>query len=125
MSYDKQTWVDGDLITAEKLNHIEDGIANAGGGTASMTVNVTDTTVDDFTFTLDKTFVEIKAVMDAGGLVAFNMEGSTGIAAFVADSVCCHIFRTQGEQLYSFELYIDATESPSGFRDIYQLTYSS
>lgn len=28
MSYEKQTWVDGDLITADKLNHIEDGIAN-------------------------------------------------------------------------------------------------
>lgn len=124
MSYAKQTWVSGEVITATKLNHIEDGIANSGGA-SSLMVNVTDTTVDNFTFTLDKTFVEIKAVMDAGGLVVFNMEGSTGVAAFVADSVGCHIFRAQGEQLYSFELYIDATETPSGFRDIYQLTYSS
>lgn len=30
--YEKQTWTNGDVITAEKLNHIEDGIANAGGG---------------------------------------------------------------------------------------------
>lgn len=29
MSYTKQTWVDGDLITAEKLNHIEDGVKQA------------------------------------------------------------------------------------------------
>ena len=28
MSYKKQTWKNGDIITAEKLNHIEDGIAN-------------------------------------------------------------------------------------------------
>lgn len=27
MSYEKQTWNDGDIITKEKLNHIEDGIA--------------------------------------------------------------------------------------------------
>lgn len=32
MSYDKNTWQTGDVITANKLNHIEDGIAGAGGG---------------------------------------------------------------------------------------------
>ena len=26
MSYEKQTWANGDVITAEKLNHIEDGV---------------------------------------------------------------------------------------------------
>lgn len=29
--YTKQTWASGDTITAAKLNHIEDGIENAGG----------------------------------------------------------------------------------------------
>ena len=28
MSYTPTTWADGDLITAEKLNNIENGIAN-------------------------------------------------------------------------------------------------
>ncbi len=32
MSYEKQTWANGDVITANKLNHMEDGIAGAGGG---------------------------------------------------------------------------------------------
>ena len=32
MSYTKQTWNTGDTITAEKLNHMEDGIGS--GGTA-------------------------------------------------------------------------------------------
>lgn len=32
MSYEKTTWETGDVITAEKLNNIEDGIAGAGGG---------------------------------------------------------------------------------------------
>lgn len=31
MSYEKQTWKNGETITAEKLNHIEDGIASIGG----------------------------------------------------------------------------------------------
>lgn len=26
MAYDKTTWASGDVITADKLNHIEDGI---------------------------------------------------------------------------------------------------
>ena len=29
MSYEKQTWQTGDIITAEKLNHMEDGITSA------------------------------------------------------------------------------------------------
>lgn len=32
MAYTKQTWADGDIISAEKLNHIEDGIDGASGG---------------------------------------------------------------------------------------------
>lgn len=30
MAYEKNNWQSGDVITAEKLNHIEDGIANTG-----------------------------------------------------------------------------------------------
>lgn len=32
MAYTKQDWADGDVITAEKLNHIEEGIANEQAG---------------------------------------------------------------------------------------------
>lgn len=32
MAYEKQTWQSGDIITAEKLNHIEDGIKDNGPG---------------------------------------------------------------------------------------------
>lgn len=45
MTYEKTTWVDGDIITAEKLNHIEDGIANSGsesGGASLPKVNSND-----------------------------------------------------------------------------------
>ena len=31
MAYEKQTWKTGDVITEEKLNHMEDGIATGGG----------------------------------------------------------------------------------------------
>lgn len=36
MSYEPTTWVTGDIITAVKLNNIEQGIANAGGGSSDF-----------------------------------------------------------------------------------------
>ena len=32
MSYNKTTWSNGDIITAEKMNNIENGIKNISGG---------------------------------------------------------------------------------------------
>ena len=61
MSYEQQNWVTGNRITAEKLNHMEQGISSAGGGTA-LIVNITVTQEDaDTVFTLDKTWREIDA----------------------------------------------------------------
>ena len=50
MSYDKTTWQSGDVITAVKLNNIEDGIANASGGSSllepmTITLNITNQTI--------------------------------------------------------------------------------
>lgn len=39
MAYEKQTWNTGDVITEEKLNHIEDGIANGGSGCGVLTAS--------------------------------------------------------------------------------------
>ena len=38
MAYDKYTWHTGEVITEEKLNHMEDGIAAAGATTATATL---------------------------------------------------------------------------------------
>ena len=54
MAYEKQIWTTGDVITANKVNHIEDGIAN-GGGDSAFIVNLNNETL-----TLDKTWNEIK-----------------------------------------------------------------
>lgn len=53
MSYDKNTWETGDTITAQKLNHMEDGIAGGGG------VLIANKSIEDTTITLDKTWQQI------------------------------------------------------------------
>ena len=42
MSYTKNTWANGDVITAAKLNNMEDGIAGAGGGYDAVVVRSVD-----------------------------------------------------------------------------------
>lgn len=52
MSYEKQTWADGDIITAEKLNHIEDGVQNGGPGYDVTTETVSKSVINtSITFT--------------------------------------------------------------------------
>ena len=56
-SYTPTTWATGDIITAEKLNKIEQGIANAGSGNWLVVNAISDSNND--TTTLDKTWQEI------------------------------------------------------------------
>lgn len=42
MAYIKQTWTTGDTITADKLNHMEDGIANGSGGIVFVNMEYDD-----------------------------------------------------------------------------------
>lgn len=83
MAYEKQTWTNGDVITAEKLNYIEDGIEDAyelpsvtetdngkvlgvengawsvvNGGGGVLFVNATKTSSSG-SYILDKTWQEI------------------------------------------------------------------
>ena len=66
MSYTPTTWATGDVITAEKLNKLENGVAD---GTKLFVINATGVASQDnpqTTPTLDKTYDEIKAAYDAG-----------------------------------------------------------
>ena len=40
MAYEKQTWVTGEVITKEKLNHMEDGIADAGTSSSQEVIEI-------------------------------------------------------------------------------------
>lgn len=60
MSYEKQTWVTGETITADKLNHMEDGIGSDGNFVPTFTVKNGGTTI-----TCDKTYEEVLAAITA------------------------------------------------------------
>ena len=46
MSYEKQTWETGDIVTSAKLNHMEDGIAESEGNNGLLAVSLTETGID-------------------------------------------------------------------------------
>lgn len=67
MAYTPKTWERNDTITADALNHIEQGIANSGGGTALIIgVERTEELEDRTIFYYDKTYQEVKDAYDAG-----------------------------------------------------------
>lgn len=80
MSYDKQNWQTGDVITANKLNHIEDGIAGAGGG-GVLVVNVT-TPDQGQTFVADKTFEQLSEAYSSGQFIMCNIMNAFGAMYF-------------------------------------------
>ena len=74
MAYTKNTWADGDIVTSENLNHMEEGIANAGG---VMVVGGVTFIGALPTGTLDKTWQEIYNALAAGVSVALIIEDSS------------------------------------------------
>ena len=64
MAYVRQAWKTGDIITAEKLNNIEDGIVTNKNFIIKSTISY-----DDGTVALDKTFEEIVVAVRNNGLV--------------------------------------------------------
>jgi len=80
MSYEPTTWKTGDVITANKLNKIEQGIA-AIGDTPVVTdhpIIVVNATMNGTTVTLGKTWQEIHDAFEAGKLVFISYMAPSG-----------------------------------------------
>lgn len=73
MSYEPTVWETGDVVTAQKLNKLENGVANSGGGgiTAVCKFSVYwDDTAGDEVIECDKSYTELNAILtDADGPV--------------------------------------------------------
>lgn len=78
--YEKQTWVTGEVITKEKLNHMEDGIADSGGGSFLVIL-------DEDTGALDKTWKEIHDAFASGKYVpVISVDGSLTGSGMVTET---------------------------------------
>ena len=76
MAYEKHTWECGETVTAELLNHMENGIeeASSGGGGSVYIVNASFGDDCDEQIVLDKTFTEIRSATLSGKNVLVLLE---------------------------------------------------
>ena len=80
MAYTKQNWECGDLITADKMNHIEDGIedASSGGSEQIVVINFTsewNSETQDYDYSMDKTCEEVRSLLEEGKFLVACMDG--------------------------------------------------
>lgn len=80
MSYTPTEWQSGDIITAETLNKVEQGIADASQGGTRFDVNVTmEFQTDHYEVTdFDKTIEEINAAYNNGKVVVAHVSALGG-----------------------------------------------
>lgn len=79
MSYTPTTWSCGDTITAEKLNKLENGLAECcGGGSGLICTATVSVNADNYEcYVLDKTWQEIHDAMAQGRNVIINQPASS------------------------------------------------
>ena len=132
MSYNKHTWTNGEIITAEKMNNIEEGIAEieqgeSGGGSEVLEVNLT-IDVSTGTITADKTWQEIHdACPNVISYVEASKEGVTRIYQNVVagttvlqdseGSTSYHVTFVSPDPTTSYDLMISTltTDSANGY----------
>lgn len=111
MSYTEQTWANGDIITAEKLNHMEDGIAGAGG------VFSVPTTFDEQTGTVTctKTWKEIYDAMVSGKICILHSysESNCGMDIVFAVNTVGSSFEVSTFNGYNAFLFV--TDNENGY----------
>lgn len=75
MSYEKHNWESQEVITANKLNHLEDGIESCS---SQKTLLIRTSQQDGYTV-LDKTWKEIYDIIISNGLCLLEEEQSSNI----------------------------------------------
>lgn len=127
MAYVKQTWACGDEISAEKLNHMEDGIfsANSGGGTGGSVLNVTfsdepiTASIGDIYFG-NHTAQEVIDTFENGGIVIFSgtpSEGENEVSGIVKHIdttmkvITVFMFTNNAQHINNHYIYNDLSEN--------------
>lgn len=92
MAYTPHTWQCEELVTPEKLNHIEQGIADCcGGGGQLISTVLSEAPAQDCPdgsyLTFDKTWQEMYDAIDAGIPVFIKMTDNLGISFGLVTSI--------------------------------------
>ena len=78
MAYEPTVWQTGDVVTAEKMNKLEQGVASGGSG--MMIVHISQQGV------MDKTWHEIDTAIGAGKLIyTYDAPSGNGAALYFID----------------------------------------
>ena len=108
MSYEPYTWKGGDTVTANKLNHIEQGIAQGGSGGILHVPAIADAR----TITLGMTAGEILSALQEGKLVFASLSSSDdGIPYVFTFLICSGTF----DGVYAFQALNSSSSSPNFF----------
>lgn len=105
MAYQKQTWITGETITADKLNHMEDGIGNNLEGNNWLTINIVKDNPEDDTMRLDKTAGQIIAAYPY--VLIYNEQTQYNCTEYFINFIKYYIYKpwadiNNGEYVYEF-----------------------
>lgn len=106
MAYTPKTWQCDDTITADELNRMEQGIAEAsqdGGGADSLLV------VNDNDGTLDHTWKEIYDAYNSGKTVKVRQQG-LGNAVFINDICAPSVSVNPPNATYKIDAYMTVAD---------------
>ena len=94
MAYEPTNWKSGDVVTSAKLNKMEQGIANAGGGGVLVVTN-TDGTLDKTWQEIHDAMLSVGAVVEVNNKITlFTFAGTNGLGAY-------HVDTASGDEYYT------------------------
>ena len=108
MAYEKQTWATGDVVTAAKLNNMENGISGAYG----LVVNAIG---EESTLTLDATYEEIENAVNSGRYVAVKSVDSEDDGLYFFDAVSAFGFDSSNNKYTITAHHVYETDSKTGY----------
>lgn len=100
MSYSPTNWQNGDIITAEKLNKLENGVAESSGSSSDSNIEIIDIDVayPSMVATSSHTFAQILSAYQSGKLIIARLYSP--ILGNV--EITYHIELTTNEDIFSF-----------------------
>ena len=102
MAYEPKEWVCGETITAEALNHLEQGLADCcGGGEHPIEIANLNayraSSSEDYEVTSDKTFAELVEAYEDGAVIVLRVKEQTGSNPYTAYSEIADVQTTFDE----------------------------